>query len=271
VPTIKVNFLYAGLLVLACHSMRAQSPENLIQQVVKTERAANQADHSKWMYLEEVRTPKEHVVQWVACTQQGNVRRVLTRDDQNLSGSQQQDQIQKFLHDAKAQRKEVSESNHDNQQVDDLLTLLPSAFVWTQTGADAVSTVLHFQPLSSFHPPTREARVFSAMAGDIIVDNQQHRIRSMSGHLLHEVTFGGGLLGKLKEGSSFSLEQAQVNNIDWQLTATHVHLDGNAFIFKSISLQQDDQRSKFEAEPDNIALDQAAANVLQHLMPSPAK
>ena len=87
-----------------------------------------------------------------------------------------------------------------------------------------LNTFLHFEPDPNFHPPSREARVFSGMAGDLVVDNQQHRICSMNGRLIQEVTFGGGLLGKLKKGSSFSLEQAQVGPSSWQLTAIHVHL-----------------------------------------------
>jgi hypothetical protein len=84
----------------------------------------------------------------------------------------------------------------------------------------------------------------------------------MSGHLLHDVTFGGGLLGKLKKGSSFSLEQEQVGPSLWQLTAFHIRLEGNALLFKSVSLQQDDKRASFEAEPSTVTLDEAANVVM---------
>ncbi len=240
----------------------SQSPQSLIQQVVNTELTANQNDHSNWMYLEEIKKPKEHLVQWVAATQGANVDRVLIRNDQKPATGEQQGEIQKFLHDAKTQKKQIAENEHDNKQIDDLLKLLPGAFRWTQTDVNPTDTFLHFEPDPNFHPPTREAKVFSGMAGDVIVDNQQHRIRSMSGHLIQEVTFGGGLLGKLKKGSSFSLEQAQVGISLWQLTAIHVHLDGNALLFKSVSLDQDDERSKFTSEDANITLTQAASLVM---------
>lgn len=258
----KAGFLWAGVLALSFQVVHAQSPEALIQHVVNCERTANQNDHSHWIYLEETHKPKEHVLQWVAGTQQGDVRRVLKKDGQNLPEPQQRDLIQRFLHDTRAQNKQISENNHDSQQVDDLLKLLPVAFIWKQTGADAANTFLHFEPAPNFHPPTREARVFSSMTGDLTVDNQQHRIRSMSGHLIHDVTFGGGLLGKLKEGSSFSFEQAEVGQSSWQLTTIHVHLEGNALIFKSISLQQDDERAKFVPAPPTVTLDQAASMVM---------
>ena len=79
---------------------------------------------------------------------------------------------------------------------------------------------------------------------------------------MHDVTFGGGLLGRLKEQSSFALEQQQVGPSLWELTATDVHLEGNALLFKSVSLQQDDKRSRFELEPADLSLQQAATAVM---------
>ena len=104
--------------------------------------------------------------------------------------------------------------------------------------------------------------MFSSMTGDLVVDNQQHRICRIKGHLIHDVTFGGGLLGRLKERSSFALEQQQVGPSVWELTQIHVHLEGNALLFKSVSLQQDDKRSRFQPEPAEITLDQAATSVM---------
>jgi hypothetical protein len=258
----KAPFLWAPILAFAFSAIYAQNPQQLIQKVVDSERTADQNDHSNWTYLEESDKPKEHVLQWVAATQHGNVERVLEKDDQQIPEPRQRDLIQKFLHDTHAQNKQVSENNHDSQQIDDLLKLLPAAFIWTQTGATVTTTSLHFEPSPNFHPPTREARVFSSMTGDVVVDNQQLRICKMKGRLIHDVTFGGGLLGRLKEHSSFALEQQQVGPSVWELTAIHVHLEGNALLFKSVSLQQDDKRSRFQPEPANITLDQAATSVI---------
>jgi hypothetical protein len=258
----KVLLLCAGILVLSFSNLHAQSPQEIIQQAVNIERTADQNDHSNWIYLEESDKPKEHVLQWVAGTQRGNVERILENDGQQLPEPRQRELIDRFLHDTRAQNKQVEEANHDNKQIDDLLKLLPAAFVWTQTEATATTTSLHFDPAPNFHPPTREARVFSSMTGDLVVDNQQHRICRVKGHLIHDVTFGGGLLGRLKERSSFSLEQQQVGPALWELTAIHVHLEGNALLFKSVSLQEDDERSRFQLEPANITLAQAATSVM---------
>jgi hypothetical protein len=258
----KAHCFWVGMLALGFSTGYAQTPQQIIQQAVNAERTADQNDRSNWIYLEESDKPKEHVLQWVAATQQGNVERVLERDARQLPEIEQRELIQKYLHDSRAQKKQIEENNHDNKQIDDLLKLLPEAFIWTQTGATATTTSLHFDPAPDFHPPTREARVFSSMTGDLVVDNQQHRICKVKGHLMHDVTFGGGLLGRLKERSSFALEQQQVGPSVWQLTAIHVHLEGNALLFKSVSLQQDDKRSKFHPQASDVTLEQAATSVM---------
>jgi hypothetical protein len=258
----KAYLVWASIVVLSFSAVRAQSSQEMIQQVIDSERTADKNDHSNCVYLEESDKPKEHIVQWVAATQHGNVERIMEKDDQQFPEPRQRDLIQKYLKDTRAQNKQVSEGSHDNQQIDDLLKLLPVAFIWTQTGATATTTSLHFEPAPNFHPPTREARVFSSMTGDLVVDNQQRRICKIKGHLIHDVTFGGGLLGRLKERSSFALEQQQVGPSLWELTQIHVHLEGNALLFKSVSLQQDDRRSRFRLEPENITLEQAAGSVM---------
>jgi hypothetical protein len=258
----KAYFSWVGILLLSLSTAHAQAPQQIIQQAVDVERTADQNDHTNWIYLEESDKPKEHILQWVAATQQGGVERVLEKDERQLPEADQRELIQKYLHDTRAQKKQIDENNHDNKQIDDLLKLLPAAFIWTQTGASKTTTSLHFDPAPNFHPPTREARVFSSMTGDLVVDNQQHRICKIKGHLMHDVTFGGGLLGRLKERSSFALEQQQVGPSLWELTAIHVHLEGNALLFKSVSLQQDDKRSRFQPEAANTTLEQAASSVM---------
>jgi hypothetical protein len=264
-PVLQLLILAAlALPFVAAHAQTAQqTPQQIVQQVVDSERAANQADHSQWIYLQDNRKPKVHLVQWVASTPHGAVCRVLARDGRELPEPEQRTEIDKFLHDIHAQNKEIAENKHDLQQVDDFLKLLPQAFVWTETARTDSSTTLHFEPDPHFHPPNREARVFAGMSGDLVADNQQRRIHKMSGRLIHDVAFGGGLLGRLKQGSSFAIEQEPVGEGFWELTIVHVHLQGNALLFHSVSLEQEDQRSHFGPEPEDITLDQAATKVMR--------
>src|SRR6202789_2784155 len=102
----KARFFWAGILALSFSTVHAQTPQQIIQQAVDTERAADQNDHSNWIFLEESDKPKEHVLQWVAATQQGNVERVLERDARQLPEDEQRELIQKYLHHTRAPRKQ---------------------------------------------------------------------------------------------------------------------------------------------------------------------
>jgi hypothetical protein len=256
------KFVALAALALPLATASAQTPQQLIQQIIDTERTENKNDHSQWMYLDHSVKPKEQLLRWVATTPQGDVDRVLVKDGRELAEPDQQTQIQKFLRDPRAQKKQIAENAHDYQQVDDLLRLLPNGFLWTVLKTTPEETTLHFVPNPAFHPPTHEARVFAAATGELVADNRQHRIRSVHGTLVHDVTFGGGLLGRLKQGGSFAIEQQQLAPSLWQLTLIHIHLEGNALLFKSISFQEDDDRSRFTPEQNAVTLDQAAQAVM---------
>jgi hypothetical protein len=45
----------------------------------------------------------------------------------------------------------------------------------------------------------------------------------------------------------------------------HVHLVGNALLFKSVSLEEDDERTKFEMESPGVTLEQAGDAVMRQV------
>ena len=104
---------------------------------------------------------------------------------------------------------------------------------------------LNFSPSPSFHPPTHEAEVFHAMQGSMWVDAKQDRVGEISGGLVREVKFGGGLLGHLDKGGTFQVKQAAVAASYWELTLFRVQMKGKAFFFKTIGVQQNYTRSEF--------------------------
>jgi hypothetical protein len=80
--------------------------------------------------------------------------------------------------------------------------------------------------------------------------------------LTHDVKFLGGLLADLQGGGTFDVERRQTGGGEWQITETHVHIQGHALLFKSISEQEDDQKSKFTLLPADISLPDAEQQLL---------
>ena len=255
--------LLAAALALSLASASAQNPQQIIQQVVEAERAANQNDHSSWIFLDNSTKPKEKILRWTATTPQGNVQRVLVKNGSPQPESEQQAGIQKFLGDTREQKKQVDAKANELKQVDTLLRLLPEGFIWTIVKTTPEETTLHFVPNPNFKPPSREAHVLTAATGDLVADNQQHRIRRANGQLMHDITFGGGLLGRIKQGGSFAIEQKPVSPSLWQLTLIRVHLDGKVLLFKNLNFQEDNDRSQFTQQPGSPTLDQAAQALMK--------
>jgi hypothetical protein len=241
----------------------AQDAKQMVQQVVTRELTAGRADESLWLYYESDRKPNSRVQQWVAQTPRGDLRRVLEENDHRLTEAQQRQRMDEFRRDSSAQSKERKKQKDDEKQTVDLLNLLPEAFVWTTTGTQGVETTLHFSPDVKFHAPNREARILSGVEGDLVLNNAQRRIVSLKGKLIHDVKFGGGLLGDLKAGGNFDIERREVQEGEWQITETHVHFAGRMLLFKSVSEQEDDEKSDFKQLPSALSFEQAEGELLQ--------
>ena len=101
------------------------------------------------------------------------------------------------------------------------------------------------------------------MEGTLIVDKKQHRIHTMKGQLSEDVNIGFGILGRLRKGGTFNVERRQVAPGLWQITETHVHIDGRALFFKTIGQQEDEVKSEFKQVPDGTTLEQAMGMLKQ--------
>jgi hypothetical protein len=257
-----------GLLVLVFLMIQplaavAETPRELVEQAAQTELAASRNDHSCWLYYEVDSKPTGTVKQWVAETHYGNLHRVLEENGQALSPAAQRRRMDNFIRNTQAQAKQRKAGQHDDKQAAEMLGLLPNAFVWKVTGRHDSETTLHFTPDPNFEPPDWETRVFAAMEGNMTISNSQHRIVSLQGRLIHDVKFFFGIFGDLKAGGTFDVERRETGPSVWQITQTHVHIQGYALLFKNISQQEDDVLTRFKPLPQNITLQQAEDLLLE--------
>jgi hypothetical protein len=100
--------------------------------------------------------------------------------------------------------------------------------------------------------------VLGEMIGELVVDKGQNRIETISGRLGQDVMIGWGVLGRLREGGTFRVERREIAPRLWQITETHVHIEGRALFFKNIGQQQDEVQTEFTPVPGGTTLEQAA-------------
>src|ERR1017187_3814853 len=258
-----IRLIFWALLAGQSIAAMAQNPKQFVERAVQTELAADRNDHSRWIYFDIDRTPGKSVKQWVADTGQGSLHRVLEENGQPLPLAAQRTRMDRFILNPQAQAKQRKSGQHDDQQAEEMLKLLPNAFIWSISSTHNNQTTLHFKPDPNFKAPDWETRGFAAMEGDLLVDDRQLRIVSLKGRLIHDVKFGWGLFGDLKEGGTFDVERRETGPSIWQITGTHVHIQGNALLFKDISQLEDDDKSQFKPLPGQISWNAAEAELMK--------
>lgn len=248
---------------LSAAAAQPQDAKQIVQQAANAELAADRDDHSHWRYIESEMDGSRYVV---VETEHGALKRhIAVGGRESLEAAQREDDeyIQKFIHDPGLQAKQRRDGEHDDKSATELLNLLSQAFDWKVVSDNGDTITLSFKPDPGFDAPDMESRVMGEMEGTLIVDKKQHRIQTMKGALSEDINIGWGILGKLHRGGTFNVERRQVAPGLWQITATHVHIEGRALFFKTIGQQQDEVKSDFTQVPAGTTLEQAVGMLKQ--------
>jgi hypothetical protein len=252
-----------SLSAITLYSQQMQDPraQEIVRAAVKVELAADRADHSRWQYRDLNRKPDGEAVYQVVETDHGSVKKKLKHNGQPLTPEElkaEDARIQSFVNDPAQQAKQRKDGEQDDKRAENMLRLLPDAFLWTVKNDTADTVALAFVPDPDFTAPSMETRVFAAMAGEIVINKQQNRIQTIKGKLIHDVTFGWGLFGRMNQGGTFNVERRELAPGIWQITESHVHIDGHVLLFKTINEQEDETKSDFRSTPPATTLEQAA-------------
>jgi hypothetical protein len=241
----------------------AISPSDLIRAVIANE-LKPQVDRSHWMYEvdkeENGKKQTKHVVQ----TQEVSLESLVAIDGQVLPPAKQQGEAAKIerLVSHASERKNLEEvQRKETAQCEALFRTISDAFLFSYEGHEGELVKLGFKPNPSFHASSREARVLHAMEGEILVQARELRLAAISGQLMEDVKFGGGLLGHLEKGGKFNVKRSEVAPAQWALTGVEVDMKGKALLLKTIAVHQKEYRSNFRRLPDDLTLTDAA-NIL---------
>ena len=245
------------------------SPIDAVKNVIYNEMHPSSANGVHWKYrLEKTSGPRQET-RAVVETQSGSLDRLMAIAGKPLTGAQEANEakrILRFSHSPEEQRKAEEARRKDAEQCNTFLKMIPDAFVFEYAGQSANAIKLNFKPNPRFQPPSREGKVLQQMAGEMWVDASQQRLIRISGRLMNEVKFGGGLLGHLEKGGQFIVQRAEIAPGDWELTELTVSMQGKALLFKNIAVQQNEIHSNFERMPDELTMADAASVLLRQTL-----
>ena len=233
----------------------------LAEEVIRNELQAQARDHSLWKYREMTQKDGKQEVFEVVQTKSGEIQRLVSINDEPLSPKERANEnrrIHKLLIDQSEWREKQRSRSEDAEHERNLLAMLPVAFRYEYDGTLRDLIRLRFTPNPKFHPKSREGEVFHHMEGFLWVDPKQKRLAELDGRLLDEVKFGGGLLGHLNAGGTFSVKQTDVGADHWEMTLLDVKMNGKALFFKTIAVREKEIDTNFKPVPDSVSLEQAA-------------
>jgi hypothetical protein len=194
-------------------------------------------------------------------TDQGNVARLIAINNQPLIAEANQAELDRL--NTLANRPEIQEHRHQREQkdadrVNRLMRLLPDAFLYRDQGTSLCTTgrgICHhltFSPNPGFERPDVEANIFRGLTGEVWIDQAQERLARLDAHVIANVDFGWGILGKLDKGGTIQLEQSDIGNHDWELTTLKLNLKGKALMIKSLNIKLTEQATHFSQVPPGV-------------------
>jgi hypothetical protein len=136
--------------------------------------------------------------------------------------------------------------DEDSKKMEEMLRIIPEAFVFQDLGKERGLEKLAFHPNPDFKPKTYEQRVLHTLVGTAFIDLHDKQIARVSASLAQRVEFGLGLLGRVDRGGTVKITRTRLSDGVWQVSMEKIDLSGRMAIFKSLSRHKDEQRSDFK-------------------------
>jgi hypothetical protein len=186
-------------------------------------------------------------------TRDGDVARLVAVNDQPLTPDR--DKAERARLDTLLAHPELQAHRHKKEQEDsgrsnEMVRLLPDAFLYTYRGIvdtpNGPAWRLSFVPNEKFIPPDREAQVYHGMAGELWIDCAQKRMARLDAHLIADVNFGWGVIGRLYKGGTILVVQKDVGENHWESTHLKLNLTGKILLIHSVTFQSTEDSSDYK-------------------------
>ena len=244
------------------------SPGELVKITVQNELKSWDSADVHWKYLLDKEVDGKSETREVIETKSGLIDGLVAIQGKPLTRTQQRDEIRRILRlsrNPEQQRKLDQNRRKDAQQSRAFLQAIPDTFLFDYAGKSGDLVKLSFKPNPRFRVSSREGKVLHEMAGEMYIDPRQKQLVSISGQLLKDVKFGGGVLGHLEKGGQFSVRWTEVAPGNWEIADMTVNMRGKALLFKTISIQHKEVHTKFERVPADLTMADAAALLVKQL------
>ncbi len=261
-----VSLLLSRTLLPAQETNEPQTPPgDLVRQTVAQEVAAANRPQAKYMFRARKQTTKGSQTRLYVETDDALAGMLVAVNDQPISAEQHQQEnghLTWLMNNPDQLRKKHAREKEDEDRTFRIVRALPDAFRYEYAGLENGDSELgkpgdqfvrlKFVPNPGYNPPSHVEQVLQGMQGYLVIDRTQRRIARIDGTLFREVSFGWGIMGHLDKGGLFRVQQADVGDGCWEITAMSLKMTGKILIFKGFSMISDETFSDFQRVPDNL-------------------
>jgi len=238
--------------------------QSLVQDVLRTEAAATQENAHPMQYKLRKTSPRLSTTKMIVETKDGDVARLVAINNGALGPEDEQKEaarLQTLLDDPALQRHREKQEQNDAGRVRKIVQALPDAFLYSFAGVvetpQGPSYRLSFLPNPNFDPGMDvEAQALKAMAGELWIDVAQHRVTRLQGTRLRDVDYMGGLLGKMEQGGTLELVQADVGNHQWRHTKMVLVMNAR-LLWKTVNMDTTLEMSEYAPVAGGMSYQQA--------------
>lgn len=292
-PVLALAILLVTFNTHAQTAAPAPDPTALVRHAVAL-RLAEDAAHQPLRFVFHKKDDRRVFTQEIIETAQGDVARLVAVNGAPLTAAArlaEANRLHALAANPALQQHRWRREQADQARIDKLLRMLPDAFVYRYVGSgpcmvaanseipvpgvpDAAPAPapppdlcyhLTFTPNPHWSPPDIESRLLQGMAGDVWIDSNGDRLHRLTAHIIADVDFGWGIVGRFNQGGTISLEQDRLAGNDWELTRMKLNLSGKVLLVKTLRVYVDETMGDFQPVAKNLDYRQAIRMLLASL------
>ena len=241
------TFTLAAGMVLTL-ALPSQTAKELIGEACYNE-LQQREEKTLWSYRAERRIGNRVFLEQVIETIDGPVRRLLAVDGHTptpAESKKDEQRNQELLKNPSGRRAIQKQRDDDDRKMQELLRIIPEAFVFDDRGEEGESRKIAFHPNPGFKPKTYEQRILHALDGMLFIDLRDKRIVRVSGSLGTRVEFAYGAIGHVEQGGTMEITRVHLSPGVWKTRTEKIDIDGRFVMLKTIERHQDESRTDFE-------------------------
>jgi len=130
------------------------------------------------------------------------------------------------------QRRARSRSDED-KTIDDVFAAFDFTIVGRENLDERPAIRLAFRPRANYKPKTLTGKFFSHVAGEALVNEDDHELVRLDAELIDNFSIGFGLLAKMQKGAQIHVERQKINDEIWLPARAAVSVNARLLAIKA--------------------------------------